>query len=1675
MDRDISFGSIVKEHRQSLDLTQAELARRVACATITIRKIEYDALRPSIQIAERLATSLKIPLEERAAFVRLARASSLKTPTPQPLPTPPPAPEEIGLEDLSGRAIRGYELGDRMGEGGFGVVYRAVQPLVEREVAVKIILPRYADHPEFIRRFEAEAQLVARLEHPHIVPLYDYWREPGAAFLVMRLMRGGSLHSRIKDGPLSLDFILRLLNQVGEALYTAHRMGVIHRDLKPANILLDEDENNYLADFGVAKNLGNPEQTSDTMLAGIIGSPAYVSPEQCRAEPIRPQADIYALGILLFQLLTGQQPFKGPTPIDYVQQHLNQPTPPLLEYNPNLPTTLEPVLTRATAKSPEDRYPDIPSLVSDFQSAVISSGIDLPFSATLEWLSADQVDIQAIENPYKGLRAFEEADAEQFFGRETLVQDLLGRMSEENDLSRFLAVVGPSGSGKSSSVKAGLIPSLRRGGLPGSENWFIVEFTPGSHPYEELETALLRVAVNPPESLLGQLRQDERGLLRAVERILPPDKLVELVLVIDQFEELFTLVEDEAVRAAFLESLVTALLDPRSRLRVVITLRADFTDRPLEYVDFGELLRRRAEFVLPLTPDELEAAITQPARGAGLALEPGLSQRIIGDLGDQPGSLPLLQYALTELFERRSGRRLTINAYQDSGGVLGALGIRAETIFAGLDQSHQEIARQVFLRLVTTGEGVEDTRRRVLRQELETLPVSVETPHVASLQQPVDNVIEYFGKARLLSFDHDPLTRGSTVEVAHEALLREWSRLREWLEQGRADIRNQRVLGNAAADWINADRDPSFLLRGARLDQFAAWFETTDLALTELEREYLDVSLEERRSREAAEAERLAHEAALERRSRNFLRGLVAVLAVAAVVAIGLSLFAFNQQGIAQENALQADQNAATALAEADARATQQAIAEEQQAIAESEASARAEAEQQALDDRDRAVEAEQDALVQAAIGLAGQASKEIDGSFPERSVPLALEALEDYPYTWQAHRALGEAVMNHHLERVFEQDDVANTFEISQDGERILIGSKDGTAKVLRSDNGEELLVLTEDNPTAARWSPDESSILTIGGDGFSIKLWDSETGSLLFSQEVDSNINYHPWNWSPWSPQGERFVTAHDGGARIWDAATGTVISLLSKGEVVLFNANWSPFGDYIVTPGDDNTAILWGANTGQIINTLPGTNWGIRFGSWSPDGDRFALRGLDRVTIYKTNSGDEVLNIFQPGLWTQNVRFSHDGTKIITTIYEDGTARLYNAETGKLESMISGLTQGRGISWSPSGDLACIVGANGTIRIWDINTGLVRHNFPLFGASYCEWSPEGDKIYVSGEDTIEIRIFELSSALQAFKGNPGIVGFGAWSPDGQQFGRGFNYGPTKVWNAVTGEDVFNFDTGADGESLSPGLNWSPSGDRILTWNADGTTRIWDASTSELLLEFSGIEGGIFYGDWSPDGTQIVTSGTNAGEVTLWDSETGEQIWQVAPSGGLYSFAKWSPDGKRIIATGSHRQGTIRDASTGEEILNLYLEDHPDWVEGAAWSHDGEKLVIFSYGAGKIFDPTTGEVLLNLSSGHTSSAWDVYWSPTDEYIYTLAGDGTYRVFDANTGIELLVYETGGWPAGSLSPDGTQMLIGFNDGSTSIFPTWGTPEELIAYARECCVLRELTPEERELFGLPPR
>ncbi|MBP7694793.1 MAG: protein kinase, partial [Anaerolineales bacterium] len=451
------YRAVIVAHGARGDASQAASAYR-RCA---------EALQREVGVAPSAAT--------RAAYERAlkAPAASGDSRAAEPLP-----------------ALRGYELRERIGAGAYGEVYRAYQPSVERAVAVKVIAPAYSDRPDFIRRFEAEARLVARLEHPHIVPLYDYWREPGGAYLVMRYLRGGNLREGLRNGAWTLEAAARLMDQVGGALMAAHRQGVVHRDVKPENILLDEAGNAYLSDFGIAADLaGAPAEA-----AGLADG--YSSPEQARGEPVTAQSDVYSLARVLGEVLAGAAP------------------------RPDL----QAVLQQATHPDPAQRYPNALALVEAFRCAAVGEPVVTAWREPVE-----------LANPYKGLRPFEEADEADFFGRAALVERLLARLTEAGPYARFLAVVGPSGSGKSSVVKAGLLPALRRGALAGSAEWYVAAMAPGAHPLEELEIALLRVAGQRPAGLMEQLRRDARGLVRSA-RLALPEAGAQLLLVIDQFE-----------------------------------------------------------------------------------------------------------------------------------------------------------------------------------------------------------------------------------------------------------------------------------------------------------------------------------------------------------------------------------------------------------------------------------------------------------------------------------------------------------------------------------------------------------------------------------------------------------------------------------------------------------------------------------------------------------------------------------------------------------------------------------------------------------------------------------------------------------------------------------------------------------------------------------------------------------------------------------------------------------------------------------------------------------------------------------------------------------------------------------------------------------------------------------
>jgi hypothetical protein len=499
-------------------------------------------------------------------------------------------------------------------------------------VAVKVIRRRFANDPQFIRRFETEAQTVARLEHPHIVPLYDYWREPDSAYLVMRFLRGGNLADALAGGPWPVERAGTLLDQIGAVLFAAHSQGVVHRDIKPTNILFDEAGYAYLTDFGIAKDMtGDLRLTLD---GGLMGTPDYISPEQLQEGPITPQTDIYSLGAVIYEVLSGEKPYPNMPLMAVMQSHLTGSFPLVSSRRPDLPPQIDAVIQRATARQPSDRYASVLDMSADFRRVLRGTGGE---AVVVEQARADVIPSPVvITNPYKGFRPYREADAGDFYGREALTAALVARSAND----RFLAVVGPSGSGKSSVVRAGLIPALRQGALPGSEGWYFATMTPGAHPLEELELALWPLAVDPPPSLVEPMQRDPRGMLRTIRRILPRDENVQLLLVIDQFEELFTVVDAGKRREQFLEGLMVALADPRSPLRVVVTLRADFYDRPLRYQSVANLFKEHTELVLLLTREELTWAIQEPAKQAGVRFHEEVIAAVVADTNNQPGALP---------------------------------------------------------------------------------------------------------------------------------------------------------------------------------------------------------------------------------------------------------------------------------------------------------------------------------------------------------------------------------------------------------------------------------------------------------------------------------------------------------------------------------------------------------------------------------------------------------------------------------------------------------------------------------------------------------------------------------------------------------------------------------------------------------------------------------------------------------------------------------------------------------------------------------------------------------------------------------------------------------------------------------------------------------------------------
>ena len=1170
----------------------------------------------------------------------------------------------------------------------------------------------------------------------------------------------------------------------------------------------------------------------------------------------------------------------------------------------------------------------------------------------LKTLSAEEEPPTPGEPPYKGLIYFDEADAGWFFGRDLVI----ARLNEAIQSQRFLAVIGASGSGKSSVVRAGLVPALKHSG----GHWQIHVLTPGAHPLESLAVELTRdsQSASTTVNLMDDLRSDPRCLHIVVQKQVADAKLTpRLLLVVDQFEELFTLCRDAEERQAFVDNLLYAVQSEGGAVSVLIALRADFYQHLAEYSGLRTLFAKQQEYIGAMSAEELRQAIEEPAKRGGWEFSPGLVDLILYDIGaseghqPEPGALPLLSHALLETWNRRRGNLLNLRAYSEAGGVRGAIARTAENVYKReLTPSQQEIARNIFLRLTELGEGTQDTRRRV--SILELIP-----PAPYGDPQQVEEVLVKLADARLVT------TSEGTAEVAHEALIREWSTLREWLSQDREGLRVHRRLTEATQEWELMEHDPGSLYRGARLAQALEWSENNPRQMNAQELTFLAASREAserdmlereaQRQRELEAAQKLAETqttAARKLRGRAWL--LAGAMALALILATA-ALFLGNQ--------------------------------------------------------------ASQRANLATSRELANAATNNLSID-PERSVLLSLEALKKAD-SLEARNALHQALPELHLLRSFLAHDSAVTaVTYSPDGKFLASASADRSVKIWNTQTGDLLQTIQFEKDTwDVAFSPD-GKILAISTYTQTVGV-DPESGQQLFSlkgKEVGWTTGYDLGaSRLAFSPDGKLLAVANmDGHPVVWDLATQKIILILTGHAAMIRFIDFSPDGNLLATGSDDGTVRVWDAESGQQVIALAQstTSWyGVHF---SPDGLRLAaVNEGSALKVWQVDGWIELMSLTRPEAGGfRNLAWSPDGKTIATASY-DGVTRIWDAASGQeLLNLPGHISTVLDVDFSPDGSRLVTCGIDKTIKTWD--TGLGKELLTIKADSdnvRLAYNPDGSQLAtvgVSGTPAIWDAVSgKLLRTLPATNPPHTLLSI-AYNPDGTRLAAGSADGNVTMWDLENDHIALSWP--AHSNSIA-GINFSSDGKRLATSSHDGLVKIWDATSGQELITFDGHAQHapspqlqmVFGVAFSPDGQRVASAGFD-GAVRVWDSTTGKEIFSVTDGNAIgFGSVAFSPDGKLIAAGEFDSPLIIIDAVSGK-ILHRST-GHSAAILDVRFSSDSKFVASASFDRlAKLWDATSGQELASYY-GNPKNAWSVSLSPDGKYLEAGGWDGTARTYIIN------------------------------------------------------------------------
>ncbi|NET46389.1 caspase family protein [Okeania sp. SIO2B3] len=1122
-------------------------------------------------------------------------------------------------------------------------------------------------------------------------------------------------------------------------------------------------------------------------------------------------------------------------------------------------------------------------------------------------------------NPYRGLESFDEEHSELFFGRTELVK----KLQDFVKIHSLTVVLGASGSGKSSLVKAGLIPKLRK---ETTEEWYILPpIRPGKTPLQALNNGLKNAKF--PEL---KPQNPQHNLAKSIEFWAKNHPHSKLLLLIDQSEEIITLCQKEDERKEFFQQILTAIDAHRDKLRVVLTLRSDFEpqirDAAIEFIPEDYRLKntelknpwQSGRFIVSaMTRGELREVIEKPAEVRVMFFDPEeLVEQLIDEVAYMPGALPLLSFALSELYlkylERQRQaeikgeileRTMIQSDYQDLGGVMQSLTKRADEEYHSLvnqNSAYRQVIRHVMLRMVALGGG-ELARRRVSLVELEYPPKKDDL---------VKKVIKCFTEARLLVTGKDG-DRNSYVEPAHDALVRGWKKLLEWKQKDEEGLVLQRRLTPAAEEWKNQQQVKFLWHNNPRLDLLKKVSLSDDNWLNLLEAEFVQRSIRKKRSNTIV---------------RWSIAGSVLLGAVIFSAAVwmqwrnselnqanslgrySLSLFAQHKEMEALVEAIRAGK----ILQKHKAR-DPQVITALQKVLYEGRERNRLQGHDQFV----RSISISPDGHI-----LASSSDHNVVSKSSDNTIKLWNLETGEVIRTFQGHT------------------EFVTSISISPDSQTLASSSFDNTIKLWNLETGELIRTLQgHDQPvTSISISPD-SQTLASGSFDNTIKLWNLETGKEIRTfQGHDDSVDSVSI-----SPDGQTLASgSNDNTIKLWNLETGKEIRTLQGHTEWVSSVSFNPDGQTLASGSNDNTIKLWNLETGEEIRTFQGHTGWVSSVSFSPDGQTLASGSFDNtIKLWNLETGEEIRTFQGHNDDVSSVSFSPDG-QTLASGSRDQTIKLWDPTEEVIRTLQGHNDDVSSVSFSPDGQTLASSSDN-TIKLWNLETGeiirtLQGHDHSVFSISI---SPDGQTL-ASGslDNTIKLWNLETGELIRTLQGHDNSVESVSISPDGQTLASGSRDQTIKLWNLETGEVIRTLQ-GHDDWVFSVSI--SPDGQTLASGGDDNTIKLWNLETGEVIRTLQGHPDVVLSVSISPDG-QTLASGSYDYTIKLWNLETGEVIRTLQGHPNIVNSVSFSPDGQTLASGSDDKTIKLWNLETGEVIRTL--QGHDGDVNSVSFSPDGQTL---------------------------------------------------------------------------------------------------------------------------------